>query len=938
VVVAPATGDATARIQAAIAYVAALPPDASGIRGAVLLQKGRYPIASHLKITASGVVLRGQGSGEDGTVIVATGTDRRTLVQVAGRNDPHDGPAHRIKDSYVPVGATTVHLDNADALHVGDPVVIRRPSTAEWIARIGMYQFPGRPGGDFRFTWVPGKMDIAWHRVITKLDGDAVTLDAPLTTALDASVGGGTLALYTWPGRIAQVGIENLRCESDYDRAHPQDEQHAWMAVSMDSVRDAWVRNVDAVHFASSAVSLWETCSRVTVQDCRSLDPVSEIGGYRRHTFYTAGQQTLFLRCHAEHGRRDFAVGYLAGGPSAFVHCDASDCHDFSGPIESWASGALFDNVNTDGSIKLDNREIWDQGVGWAAANCMLWNCTAPVIVSREPPGAHNWVMGTWGMHVGDGHWGSVNEFEKPDSLYLQQLQERVGPSAVEATRPREIPSDTVGVKTIEQLAPDLLQAAAHPPSAPAQPFALESGWLTISNNLLIGDRVNQTWWRGHIIPSRAGQYGPHITRFVPGRIGRGFTEDLPALADEMAATGKPLLVHHWGLWYDERRQDHEMVRRLDADVWPPFYEQAWARSGTGRAWDGLSKYDLTRYNPWYFSRLHQFADLAQQHGLVLENLMYFQHNIIEAGAHWVDTPWRPANALQNLGFPEPPPFKDRKRIFMADAFYDVTIPARREFHRAFIRESLDNLADQPNVIHALGEEFTGPLPFVQFWLDTIAEWEHDTGKHPLIALSCTKDVQDAILADPERAKLVSIIEMKYWWPTADGKLFDPKGGQSLAPRQQLREWKGSKTRSEPGTAQQVRDYRRRFPDKAILCAYEKTDGWAILSAGGSLPAIPPTTDARLLAALPKMHPFEPATALADNQWALADPGLSYLVYSMSNSTIRLDFAADSNTFTVSWIDPATGRVTDGQTVTGGGVREFRSPIGDRSVLLLTRQ
>jgi hypothetical protein len=380
------------------------------------------------------------------------------------------------------------------------------------------------------------------------------------------------------------------------------------------------------------------------------------------------------------------------------------------------------------------------------------------------------------------------------------------------------------------------------------------------------------------------------------------------------------------------------MVRRLDGDVWPPFYEQAWARSGTGRAWDGLSKYDLTRFNPWYFDRLRQFAGLCGRRGLVLMNEMYFQHNIIEAGAHWVDTPWRPANALQDLGFPEPPPFKDRKRIFMADAFYDVSQPARREFHRAFIRKSLENLAGLGNVIHAIGEEFTGPLSFVQFWLDTVAEWERETGKRPLIALSCTKDVQDAILADPERAKVVSIIEMKYWWPTADGGLFDPKGGQSLAPRQQLREWKGQKTRSEAGTARAVREYRRRFPDKAFMCALDKSEGWAILTAGGSLANVPTVADARLLAALPKMRPFEPATPLADDQWALAEPGTGYLAYSMNQPTIRLDLTNDAVRFLVSWIDPVLGRADGDGEVEGGAVRELRSPAGGRRVLWLTRK
>ena len=73
-----APGDATARIQAAIDHVAGLPADANGVRGAVLVEVGRYEIAGALRIAASGVVLRGQGP--DRTVLAATGTDRRPLM------------------------------------------------------------------------------------------------------------------------------------------------------------------------------------------------------------------------------------------------------------------------------------------------------------------------------------------------------------------------------------------------------------------------------------------------------------------------------------------------------------------------------------------------------------------------------------------------------------------------------------------------------------------------------------------------------------------------------------------------------------------------------------------------------------------------------------------------------------------------------------------
>ena len=108
---------------------------------------------------------------------------------------------------------------------------------------------------------------------------------------------------------------------------------------------------------------MWETAKRVTVEDCDSLEPVSEVGGYRRHTFFTAGQQTLFLRCTADDGRHDFAVGHLAAGPNAFVHCKATNAHRFSGPIGSWASGVLYDNVTIDGGgLALTNRETDDQG------------------------------------------------------------------------------------------------------------------------------------------------------------------------------------------------------------------------------------------------------------------------------------------------------------------------------------------------------------------------------------------------------------------------------------------------------------------------------------------------------------------------------------------------------------------------------------------------
>jgi hypothetical protein len=862
------------------------------------------------------------------------------LIHIAGKDDRRylSEKPYTVADAYVPVGANRFRLTNAAGLHIGDSIIVEHPSTAAWIAALGMDKFPTRDTGSY-LDWKPGTLDTRWDRVVTGIEGDQVSVDAPLTFALDAALAVSNVHRYSWPGRVSQVGIENLRCESEFDPNNPRDEEHAWMAITMEAAQNAWVRQVTTAHFAGAAVTLWENCKWVTIEDCRSVKPVSEIGGYRRHTFYSSGQMTLFQRCYSEEGRHDFAVGYLAAGPNAFVECDAKNALGFSGPIESWASGVLYDNITMDGGgLMLGNRETDDQGVGWAAANCVLWQCTAPIITCRRPPTANNWAVGCWGHFVGDGGWQALNEFVKPTSLYLAQLLERKGGQAIAALKRRSIPTATDTAKLIDEVAPQLIQQVAKRQIAPAKPLSLTNGWLTSDGKLLVGGHIGTVWWRGHVLPSRAGELGVGVTSFVPGRIGPGYTDDLAQLTDKMLASRLAALEHHWGLWYDRRRDDHEMVRRIDGIVWPPFYEQPWARSGKGTAWDGLSKYDLTKFNPWYFGRLKQFADLCDQKGLMLIHHGYFQHNILEAGAHWADFPWRPANCLQDTGFPEPPPYVNNKRIFMAEPFYDISNETRRALHRAYIRHCLDVLGNDSNVVFFTGEEFTGPLAFVQFWIDTVSDWQEQTGKKLRLGLSCTKDVQDAILADKVRASQISVIDMRYWWYAADGSLYAPKGGESLAPRQQLREWKGNKNHSDARTARQIREYRNRYPDKAILCSFDKVNAWAACVAGASVPNLPKQTDVRLLQALPKMQPIEPPTGMTTQQWGLAAPGEDYLVYSLSGNSIRLDLSTTKAIYTAFWIDPRTGAGDKaGEPVRGGRVIELATPRNTASVLWLTR-
>ncbi len=929
-------GDATARIQRAIDYVAQLPVGKDGFRGAVLLEAGTYQIMGSLTLHSDGVVLRGAGFGDKGTTLVGAGTSRETLIRIAGKDDRQYTLQQEITDQYVPVNAMSFTVTNASAYKVGDAIEITRPSSESWIRTLGTDHFGG---GITSLGWKPGQRDVVWRRQIKAINGNKIVLDAPLTTALDKAFGVSSIQKSIWSGRIEQVGVENMNLTSAFDHANPKDEDHRWMGISIENATNVWVRSMQFKHFAGSAVYVLSTSSKVTVQDCLSLAPVSEIGGQRRYTFYTKGQQILFQRLYSEKGYHDFAVGYLAAGPNAFVQCQAIEPHSFSGAVDSWASGVLFDVIDIDAqALRFANRGQDGQGAGWAAANSVFWQCSAALVECFQPPTAQNWAFGVWAQFQGDGFWDQSNEHIKPRSLYYAQLQERLGAKAIDRAVLLPVLSEASSSPSID-VAMELTQQAADPvlqlkdfiaqaskrenfadylkglktvdqlpmvkkvAPAMAPDMKLAQGWLVRGNEVLVGKKTDIQWWSGSARPHGVEKAKPHITRFVPGEDGLGLTDNLLATADSMLATHTLSIDHNYGLWYDRRRDDHERIRRMDGEVWPPFYELPFARSGQGLAYDGLSKYDLTKYNQFYWNRLKQFADVADQKGLVLIHQNYFQHNIIEAGAHYADFPWRTANNINDVGFPEPVPYAGDKRIFMAEQFYDVTHPKRRALHRAYIRQCLDNFKDNTGVIQMISAEYTGPLHFVQFWIDVIKEWKQETGKTPMIALSATKDVQDAILADPERAKEIQIIDIRYWHYQADGSAYAPKGGQNLAPRQHARLLKPKKTSAEQ-VYRAVAEYRRKNPDKAVLYHADNYPemAWAIFMAGGSMANLPAVNNPDFYKAASTMK-----ADVENNTWVLKSAS-GVIVYN-NEMGATLDLSSLKGNYNVVHISPKTGEI-----------------------------
>lgn len=905
-------GDMHDILQKAIDYVSSLKPDKNGRRGAVLLGAGTFNIDKPLRISESGVVLR--GSGQDKTTIVKRGIDRGALLYIEGDMSMSGGDTIAIDGTKTPAGATTLTIASAKGLKTGDRIRIVRPSTREWIESLGCYDF----GGDLDYTgWKPGDIDITWDRTIVSATGNSITIDAPITTTLDQKYGGGYLITGYNQGEITECGIENMTLVSEHNTWNPKDEDHCWDAIWMDNTRDCWVRRVNFRSFAGSAVNIQKNTSRITVEDCIASEPVSEVGGWRRGVFITRGQQTLIQRCVSRKGIHDFAAGFCAAGPNAFVQCEGEESLGFSGSIGSWAAGLLFDIVNIDGNdIAFKNLEQFQFGTGWNTANSMLWQCTGSTLWCYSPDADNrSSANGCWGTLTGNAEWTSSNEHVQPRSLFYAQLEKRVGegkaingyilPRSTNATSSPEIEqaqemarqSLTVPRLTLEMWLDSIPYTASTDPAgvkdiknvklknnkvakdiAQAPKFAITNGHITADGRLVTGNRYHIPWWAGRVKDSFVKKGAkPAITRFVPGREGLGWTDRIDSVVNYLKTNGYCMLDHNYGLWYDLRRTDHERVRRADGNVEAPFYEQPFSRTGKGTAWDGLSRYDLTKPNLWYWSRLKEFAEKGAKQGLMLFHENYFQHNIIEAGAHWVDCPWRPVNNINGTDFPEPVPFTGDKRIFMAEQFYNIDNPKLRPLHKQYIRQCLENFKNDDNVVQLISEEYTGPLHFTRFWLETIAEWEAETGRHPLIALSCTKDAQDAILADPELSKVVDIIDIRYWHYNTQG-LWAPPAGKNMAPRQFMRKMKVGKT----GFAEAykaVKEYRTKYPDKAVTFFAQQYPqyGWAILMAGGSCPNVP-VKDGKFLSDVAKMAYI---SGEGDSkQQMIGSPEVGYVIYS----------------------------------------------------------
>jgi len=461
--ISPIEGDNTTHIQNALFEMSFLPKDSDGFRGALLLTAGKYEIRGTINFGFDGVVLRGVGDGDDptmNTILWATGNspNQRTVLIAGGgaatkwREEVPNTRTNITSDSVL-VGDHVFEVEDTSKFSIGDNVIIYHPCTAEWLAAIDSggtfwYLPSAEPGVDL--PWEVGSQPIVFNRFITDIQGNSIIVDVPVFNHLIRRLSQSYIYKYARTGLRTQIGIEDLRI--DIETAGGADEAHAWNAIDLFQIEDAWVRNCTMLHFGHSGVRT-NTATRITVENCEALDPVSEIEGERRYNFnvYTASQQVLFKNCRASNGRHH----YVSNGTSwtsgcVFLDCTSEGAYTSSEGHRRWTTGILYDNlIELNGPrpgynprlLGLYNRGYYGSSHGWGLAHSVAWNCDMAQgdLIVQKPPTAQNYAIGCKGKNVTgtkppapfdapDGFIEGTNESGlEPRSLYEAQLQERLG-------------------------------------------------------------------------------------------------------------------------------------------------------------------------------------------------------------------------------------------------------------------------------------------------------------------------------------------------------------------------------------------------------------------------------------------------------------------------------------------------------------------------------
>lgn len=352
-------------------------------------------------------------------------------------------------------------------------------------------------------------------------------------------------------------------------------------------------------------------------------------------------------------------------------------------------------------------------------------------------------------------------------------------------------------------------------------------------------------------------------------------------------------------------------------------------RTGPGVALDGKAKFDLTRFDQAYFTRLRERVVEAGQRGFYVSVMLFNGWSIQQKGQYTVGQPWdgHPFNSNNNVNGIN----GDANRNGEGEEVHTLQIPAVTETQKDYVRKVIDTVNDLDNVLYEISNESHSASQDWQYeMINFIKSYEAGKPKQHPVGMTAEWPGGDnaELFASPAD------------WVSLNGNIDNPLPAD------------GSKviladTDHICGICGNLSWVWKSFLRGENPIFMDQYDDSYKLDGGGY--DMNNTNDVRLRTSLGYVRIYAeridlanmlPHRELASTGYCLASPGVrrsEYLVFLPFGGTVTVNLSATSGLFAIEWFDPTNGSRSGGGTTSGGATRSFTAPFSGEAVLYLRK-
>lgn len=356
----------------------------------------------------------------------------------------------------------------------------------------------------------------------------------------------------------------------------------------------------------------------------------------------------------------------------------------------------------------------------------------------------------------------------------------------------------------------------------------------------------------------------------------------------------------------------------------PTIYE----RTGPGRALDNELKFDLTRFNEAYFSRLRERVLEANRRGIYVTVMLFQGFSLDKTGGQpgmhkaFNGHPYHRSNNINGID-------GDPDGSGTGLQVHSLDNPAVLELQEAYVRKMIDTLNDIDGLMWEIGNELhENAVEFQYHWVDFIKACERTKPKQHLVGLSgahvtnkklfasnadwIAPEKQDGYhhdIPDAEGRKVV-IIDTDHieWLKSREDPTLPWRALMRGAHFIYMDTYQDARFGSPPHPNPEENEIRRQM---GFAARFSRR-----LDLAGTVP------DRRI----------------ASSEHCLANPGNEYGVFVRAGEPLRLDLAADAGRkFSVTWFDCRTGETHPAPDIVASADLELSNPFDWHAALHLKR-